>query len=176
MVLEQCVENGSEDKNVYLNLFYYYRKNARFHDLYRFMLKSDSMIQDAVDKYFCLTRRLFAELLVGASTHASQSDPVVFATTHGYLRLLPDGKFYEHDTITHGNLIILLDRLVDQVYPTRFFTLRNIPNRSFLYLPYMRLVELGILELDESLEPHDAAPISVASHAIAQLKKRGLID
>lgn len=175
-LLEQLAKIGSKDEDVYLNLFYYYRKNSQYRNLFTFLTNVDSLVGDVLNEHFCLTRRLFAEIISGATMKSIRSDPVDFATSHGYLSVLPDGKFYENDTITKGNLIILLDHLVDPVYPKNFFQLRNTSNRSFLYLPYMRLIDLGILNFDPDLDPRKRAPILMAVQAIVQLKKRGLIE
>ncbi len=167
---------GTTDKDVYLHLFYAYRKNARYRDLYTLLTTTDRMITDAVNQHFSLTRRLFAELVSGVSMKTHYSDPITFVTSHGYMSYLPDGKFYGDDTITQGNLIILLDTFVKPVYPQNFFELKNITNRSFLYLPYMRLIDVGILALDPDLDPNEHAPISIAVEAIGQLKQRGYIE
>jgi len=175
-LLEQLAEIGSKDEDVYLNLFYYYRKNSQYRNLFTLLVNVDPVVNDILNEHFCLTRRLFAEIISGASTKTVHSDPLVFATSHGYLTLLPDGKFYENDTITKGNLIVLLDHLVDPVYPKNFFQLRNVSNHSFLYLPYMRLIDHSILNFDPDLDPRRRAPISMAVQAIVQLKKRGFIE
>lgn len=175
-VLKQLAKMGTKDKDVYLHLFYAHRKNARYRDLYMLLTNTDRMITDAVNQHFALTRQLFAELVSGVSTKAHYSDPVAFVTSHGYMSYLPDGKFYGDDTITQGNLIILLDTFVRPIYPQNFFKLENITNRSFLYLPYMRLIDVGVLALDPDLDPNEHAPISMAVEAIGRLKQRGYIE
>lgn len=175
-VLEKLVTMGTSDNDVYLHLFYSYRKYNQHRDLFTLLTNIDPFVKDAINERFCLTRRLFAELITGVSTRARYSDPVDFVMSHGYMSYLPDSNFYENDTITQGNLIILLDNFVKPVYPQKFFKLRHITNRSFLYLPYMRLIDIGILSLDGDLEPHERAPISMAVEAIGQLKQRGYIE
>jgi len=176
-ILEQLKKIDSDDENVYLNLFYYYRKNAQYKDLYKLLLELQPSVKDRVDGQHALTRGLYAEIISGASRKFFRKmDPIVYATSQGYFPIFPDGKLYAGDLITKANLIILLDLLVDPIYPKKFFKAKNIPNNSFLYLPYMRLIELGILEFDPDLDPADNAKISVAVSAIVNLKKQGLIE
>lgn len=175
-VLEQLVKIGSKDEKVYLALFSYYHKTARYRDLYRLLINLESPVQDTMDERHILTRRLYAEILCGAQEKPVNTDPLVFVTSEGYIPPFPDGQSYENDPITVGNLIILLDRLVDPVYPKQFFKMKNISNRSFIYLPYMRLVELGIIELDPELIPEENASITMTIRAVANLKRKGFID
>jgi len=170
------VKIGSIDEKVYLALFSYYHKTARYRDLYRLLINLDSPIQDTVNEHHILTRRLYAEILCGAQEKPVSSDPLVFVVSEGYIPPFPDGQSYENDPITIGNLIILLDKLVEPVYPKQFFKIKNISNRSFLYLPYMRLIELGIVELDPELNPEENASVTTTARAVANLKKRGFID
>lgn len=175
-VLEQLAKIGSKDEKVYLALFSYYHKTSRYRDLYRLLINLDAPVQDTLNEHHILTRRLYAEILCGAQEKPVYTDPLVFVMSEGYIPPFPDGLSYENDTITIGNLIILLDKLVDPIYPKRFFRMKNISNRSFLYLPYMRLVELGIVELDPDLNPVENASIMMTVRALANLKKRGFID
>jgi tetratricopeptide (TPR) repeat protein len=170
-VLEQFAKLNSDNENVYLNLFNYYQKNAQYHSLYKLLTELQPVMRDTMDKHYVVTRRLYAEIVSGAFNIAGRSDPMVFATSHGYLPLFPDNKFYDDDTITQGNLIILLDRLVPPLYPEKFYTMRYISNHSFLYLPYMRLVALGVLEFNPELNPSENARISTVATAVAHLKK-----
>jgi len=175
-VLEQLVKIGSKDRNVYLNLFYYYRKTARYKNLYELISNLELHIGIILDECYVLTRKLYAEIISGATNRPSKFDPVIFAVSKGYIPLCPDGEFYADDTITLGNFIILLNLLVEPFYPQNFFRMQKMSNRSFLYLPYMRLVHLGIMEFDHELDPNESTPITVAAKAIANLKKRGLLD
>jgi tetratricopeptide (TPR) repeat protein len=174
-VLEQFVKLKSENENVYLNLVRYYQTNGQYHSLYTLLAELQPVIRDTMDKHYVVTRRLYAEIVSGAFNITGRSDPMVFATSHGYLPLFPDNKFYEDDTITQGNLIILLDRLVAPSYPEKFYTMRYISNHSFLYLPYMRLVDLGVLEFNPELNPTENAHISTVVLAFAHLKKDRLL-
>ncbi len=175
-MLEQLAKLRSKDENVYLNLFYFYRKTARYKSLYELLINLESHIENVFNKYYVLTRRLYAEIISGATSNRNNSDPVVFAVSEGYIPLCPDGKFYGDDTVTIGNFIILLDLLVDPCYPQNFFKMQKIPNNSFLYLPYMRLVHLGIIEFNQELDPDASTSITLAAKAIANLKKEGLLD
>ena len=40
----------------------------------------------------------------------------------------------------------------------------------------MRLVHLGIVELNQELDPDELASITMAAKAISNLKKKGLLD
>jgi tetratricopeptide (TPR) repeat protein len=170
-VLEQFAKLGSKNENVYLNLFHYYQKNAQYYALYKLLAGLQPLMRDKLDKHYVVTRKLYAEIVSGAFNISGRSDPMVFAVSHGYLPLFPDNKFYDEDTITQGNLIMLLDRLVAPSYPEKFYTMRYISSHSFLYLPYMRLVDLGVLEFNSELNPADNAHISTVVLACAHLKK-----
>lgn len=174
-VLEKLAQLGIGNANVYLNLFHFYRKTSRHHDLYTMLVTLEPSAAEAIDQHYVLTRRLYAQLITGAS-RKTVSDPIVYAASEGYMTIFPDGTFRDHDTITNGNLIVLLDRLIEPIYPKDFFTMKYISDHSFLYLPYMRLVNLGILSFDANIEPHANAATSVAAHAIGRLKQRGVID
>lgn len=174
-VLEKLVQLGSRNENVYLNLFYYYRKASQHQALYAMLITVEPTIATAIDTHYVLTRRLYAELLTGASRRSSL-DAVVFAASQGYVPVYPDGIFRDTDTITNGALIILLDRLIEPLYPTKFYAMKSISDHSFLYLPYMRLVHLGIVEFNADIEPQENAAATQAARAIARLKQRGIID
>ena len=172
-VLEQLRRLGSEDENVYLNLFYHYQKSARYQDLYHLLVELKPQLWPVVDKKYVLTRRLYAEILNGAfGDIGDRRDPIDFAIKSDFLEPLPDGRFYENDSITKGNLIIVLDKQLAPIYPSKFLSMAYISNHSFLYLPYMRLVCLGILDFDANLNPRENAPLSMATRAIANLKRR----
>lgn len=175
-ILQELVKLENEDENVYLNLFYYYQKNSKYQKLYELLLDLKSSVRDKLDKHYTLTRRLYAEIVSGVSRTPVKSDPMVYAISNGYLPTFPDNKFYDNDTIDQGNLIILLDRLVAPLYPKKFFKMKNIATTSFLYLPYMRLVDLEILEFNHDLNPSDYATISMVVTALTNLKKGGFID
>ena len=133
-------------------------------------------IKPVFNEKHALTRRLFAEILCGATERSLYADPMVFAISEKYLPLFPDSKFYDFDTLTNANLIILFDRLVEPVYPKDFFAMKNIQNSSYLYIPYMRLIDLGIMPFNADLDPNAYAPLTSAVTGITQLKKRGLIE
>ncbi len=174
-VLERLAHLGVDNANVYLNLFHYYGTASRHHDLYTMLVTLAPSAAQAIDRHYVLTRRLYAQLIAGAA-RKRVSDPIVYAASEGYIPIFPDGTFRDHDTITNGQLIVLLDRLIDPVYPKDFFSTKHISNHSFLYLPYMRLVNLGILPFDADIEPHATAATTVAARAIERLKQRGVID
>jgi len=176
-ILQQFVKIGSNDENVYLNLFFYYHKNHQYRDLYKLLIDLNPAPRERIDKQCSLTRQLYAELIYGASEKLKRySDPMVFAVGEGYLTLFPDSAFYKNDTITQANLIILLDHFVKPIYPRKFFKMNNLTNGSFLYLPYMRLVDLGILDFNPDLNPNAEAAISMVVMAVENLRKKGLIE
>jgi hypothetical protein len=175
VILEKLAQLGIGNTNVYLNLFHYYRNASRHDDMYAMLVTIKPTAARAIDERYVLTRGLLAELIAGASRR-SVSDPIVYAASQGYIAVFPDGTFRDHDTISNGQLIVLLDRLVEPVYPKDFYALKHISDHSFLYLPYMRLVNLNILPFDADIEPHAHAATTVAAHAIGQLKQRGVID
>jgi tetratricopeptide (TPR) repeat protein len=175
-VLEQLINIGSTDENAYLNLFLFYRRNKKYQEMFAFLNGLQPSINRVVNEKYTLTRRLFAEIVCGASDRPIYADPMVFAVSENYLPLFPDSKFYEYDTLTNGNLIILFDRLVDPIYPKDFFAMKKIQNNSYLYIPYMRLVHLGIMPFNADLDPGKWAPLTSAVTGVAQLKKRGLIE
>jgi len=174
-VLQALAKLGSNDENVYLNLFRYYHGHAQYDEMYQLMINLKPQVKQTLDKKYILNRRSFAEIISGGLGKAGNTNPVLFAIKQGYLELMPDGKFYDNDPMTNANLIISLDRLVAPIYPKKFFPTKNISNHSFLYLPYVRLVELGILDFNPDLNPDGNATISMATSAIANLKKQGFI-
>lgn len=175
-ILEQLVNIGSTDENTYFNLFVYYRRNRNYQGLYALLNRLQPPIDHRLNEKHALTRRLYAEIICGASDRSIYADPMVFAVSEKYLPLFPDSKFYDNDTITIGNLIILFDRLVEPIYPKNFYSMTKIKNTSYLYIPYMRLVHLGIMDFDADLDPAEHAQITIAVTGIGQLKKRGLIE
>ena len=175
-VLKILASRNIEDENVYLNLVYYYRKYEMYTDLYTLLLKCPSQIKDALDRNLRLTRGFFAELICGATAKDTQTDAMTYCISRDYLPLFPDGQMYYDDTLTFAHLIILLDRLVAPDYPRHFFPMKNISTKSYLYLPYMRLVDSGILELQPYVVPEDPALVTTAVSAIAEFIKRGRFD
>ena len=175
-VLEELASRDISDGNVYLNLVYYYRKYEMYTALYTLLLNSPSPTKGALDKNLALTRGFFAELICGATVHNVQTDAMTYCISRGYLPLFPDGQMYYDDTLSFAHVIILLDRLIAPDYPRHFFPMKRIPTKSYLYLPYMRLVDAGILEFEPYLSPEASASVTTAVGAIAQLVKRGRFD
>ena len=175
-ILEKLVERNTLDENVYLNLIFFYRKYDRFKDLYNLLLHYPDGIRDALDGQITLTRRLLAELFCGACRLNVNTDPLIYSISRDYLPLFPDGQLYADDTLSYANLVVLLDRLIEPQYPRNLFTMRNVSTKSYLYLPYMRLVDSGILPFDAYLVPDLPARISIAVHAVEVLNKRGYLD
>jgi tetratricopeptide (TPR) repeat protein len=175
-VLEQLIRTGSDDKNAYFNIFMFYRRNKKYREMLNLIDRMPLSIERALDEKYALTIRLYAEIICGATERSIYADPLIFAASEKYLPIFPNSKFYDQDTLTYANLIILLDRLVEPIYPKKFFPMTRIQNSSYLYLPYMRLVELGILSFNKDLDPGKQACLTIAAAAIIQLKKRGLIE
>ena len=174
-VLERLARNRVDNANVYLNLFEYYRGQGRYPDLYNLLVAAPAAIRDTFDQRYPLTRRRFAEIACGAAGQPPADDPVAFALTRGYLNVLPDGGSYPDDTVSTGNLIILLDRLVPPLYPKNFYNLQNVSNRSFIYLPYMRLIDLGVMDFNSALDPDRPATVTAGGAALGRLKARGYL-
>jgi tetratricopeptide (TPR) repeat protein len=176
-VLARLAEIGSTDENVYLNLIYFYRKLSQYEDMFTLLSRVHNNFSNAINQYCILTRRFYAEIICGAtSKHVYTSDPLVYAVSEGYMPICPDGMYNDDDRITQGQLIILLDRLLEPSYPKRFYNLTYIANTSFLYLPYMRLIDQGILPLDAHINPDEAASALTAITSIGRLKEKGLFD
>lgn len=176
LTLEKLVKTGVDDENVYLNLIFYYRKHGRFNDLYELLLNIPATAREQVDKYSPVTRKLFSELICGAVAKKGKTDPMIFSVSRGYLPRFPDGQLYEDDTLTMANLIILLDRLVEPVYPRNLHPMKHISTKSYLYLPYMRLVHFGVLQFNPYETPDQYAKTSTAIHALEALRERGRFD
>lgn len=175
-VLEKLASKGVDDENVYLNLIYIYRKQERYRDVYNSLLRFPQFKEDYETIYLPLTRGFFAELMCGATANDISTDPMIFCVSRGYLPLFPDGHQYENDTLTLANLIMLLDRLLEPDYPRNFHPMKHISTKSYLYLPYMRLVDSGIMQFDPYLTPDEHARVSTATRALEKLKERGRLD
>ncbi len=175
-VLEKMAFRNIRDTNIYLNLVYVYREEEKYEALFNMLTRLQPPMSKEVDMRITLTRQLLAELLCGAVAKNLQIDPVVFCISRGYLPLSPDGQLYEHDTLTTANLIVLLDRLVEPVYPRTIHQVQKIPTRSYLYLPYMRLVDQEILEFDPHITPDQIASVITAVRALDRLNKRKRFD
>ena len=174
-ILEELVNLNSSDEKVYWNLYNYYRLNGMYFRMYDLLLNMKPEVKRVFRTKLALTRRLFAELVYGAANTKTGIDPLLFAESKGLLTRLPDGKLYEQDTITNGNLVIIFDRKLKPVYPKNFYAMNNISNHSFLFLPYMRLVEQGIMPFEEDLQPDKNASVINAVEAIENLRKKGVL-
>ncbi|UCC12859.1 MAG: tetratricopeptide repeat protein [candidate division WOR-3 bacterium] len=176
-VLTRLVDMGKATTDIVQILFDYYQSHARYKDLYILLTAINGLDRRGIYEHVPLTRRLYAEILLGASTvSSSASDPLVFAITKNLIPACPDGDFYPDDSLTYGNLIILLDRLVKPHYPSTFRSMNHVPNTSYLYLPYMRLIELGLLDYDPELRPGDYASVMFAVTCVQRLKRKGILD
>jgi hypothetical protein len=176
-VLMRLVDRGNATTDIVQILFNYYRAHARYKDLYVLLTTIDLPEHHSIYERVPLTRRLYAEILFGASAAStSASDPLVFAISENLIPACPDGDFYADDSITYGNLIVLLDRLVEPHYPSKFRNMSHLPNTSYLYLPYMRLIDLGLLDYDPELRPGDIAPVTFAVSSIERMKRKGILD
>ena len=176
-VLERLVDKGKVTADIIHILFTYYRSHARYKDLFTLLTTTYGSDHPAPYEHVPLTRRLYAEILFGASTASTNtSDPLIFAITEDLIQACPNGDFYPDDSLTYGNLIILLDRLVQPQYPSTFRGLYHVPNTSYLYLPYMRLIELGLLDYDPDLRPNDIASVMFGVTCVQRLKRKGILD
>ena len=176
-VLTRLVDMGAASPDIVQILFTYYRSHGRFKELYTLLTSPNLSDHHRTIGHIPLTRRLYAEILFGAHSASSQaSDPVVFALTEDLIPACPDGAFYADDSITYAHLIVLLDRLVEPKYPSALRNMRYLPNTSYLYLPYMRLVDLGVLDFDPELRPGEITPVMFAVACVQRLKRKGIID
>jgi tetratricopeptide (TPR) repeat protein len=175
-VLEQLKNRKVHDINVYLNLISYYRKDEKYHELYSLLKESPPFVIEDLDRQLTLTRRFFAEIICGTTARRLTTDPLIYCVSRGYLPLFPDGQLYAEDTLTNANLVILLDRLIEADYPRNFYPMKYISTKSYLYLPYMRLVDSGIISFDPYVVPREPAHVSLAVGAVQVLMQRGLFD
>lgn len=176
MTLEKLAVRSVKDLNIYLNLSFLYRESGRHASLYRMLLNIPQSMSSAIDQRLALNRRFLAELICGATDQRIETDPLVLCISRNYLPLFPDGQLYEDDTLTVANLIVLLDRLVEPLYPQSIFPMKNISTRSYLYLPYMRLVDLGVMDFDPNLTPDENASVLAAARALNVLVAGGHLD
>lgn len=175
--LERLAKLNILDSQVYSILLDYYISKAmydRFFDLYYSIPAS---LISVFDPRYVLTRSMYAKLLVGATrTNVLQNNPMQHVIARGYLPAGADGTYFEDDTLTIGNFIIALDNLFEPTYPKTFYPMSHIPERSFLYLPYMRLVDQGILDYQRDIDPGKIARLSMVVYAIHNMVERGIID
>ncbi|UCG30746.1 MAG: hypothetical protein JSV53_02395 [candidate division WOR-3 bacterium] len=176
MTLEKLAGRSVNDPNIYLNLTFLYRKHERYGRMYNMLSNIPKSVSNDMNRHLILTRRLLAELICGTSTRKIKTDPMVYCITRKYLPLFPDGNLYEEDTLTVANLIVLFDRLIEPEYPLNLYPMKNISTRSYLYLPYMRLVEIGAMELDPYLMPGQNANFLFAIKALNVLATKGYLD
>ena len=174
--LEKLADRRVNDLNIYLNLLYLYQKFGRYVPQYRMLLNIPQSVSSALDQRIVLSRRLLAELICGAIDARIETDALVFCISKNYLPLFPDGRLYEDDTLTVANLIVLLDRLVEPLYPRNIFPMKNVSTRSYLYLPYMRLVDLGVMDFSPYLSPDEKASVLATVRALKVLVAGGHID
>jgi tetratricopeptide (TPR) repeat protein len=175
-VLERLVHLEANDVAVYLNLINYYKTHSLCKALFNILTDLPPQFTTTVDSRWLVTRELLATVICGASTKKIYSDPLVFTITEGYMPLFPNGKFYDNDTLTNGQLVVLFDRLLEPAYPGEFRKMDYVTSKSFLYLPYMRLVNRSIIEFDKTFDPSKYSTISYVVKAVSNLKKWGYID
>jgi hypothetical protein len=175
--LERLADLGVADVHVYKVLLRHYSGNNAHDRFFESYLSAPPSLAHLLDKDYTLTRELYAKLLLGAIGNPKwQGGPMDFAITKEYMPTVPSGAYYKNDTMTIGNLIITLDRLLEPIYPADFYPMTHISERSFLYLPYMRLVDRGILTYERDVHPDAIAPLSITVNAIHVMTQRGYID
>jgi tetratricopeptide (TPR) repeat protein len=175
--LEELTGLGTLDHQAYTVLLSHYQTVKAYDRFFSLYASSPASLKPILDTRYALTRMLYARLVVGATRRASLStDPLTYTVGKGYLPAGPDGILYEQDTITMGNLIVALDNLLEPVYPARFYPMTHLSERSFLYLPYMRLINAGILEYEQNMDPKEPARVSHAVQAINLMVERGYLD
>lgn len=174
-ILEELAKRKNPNEQIYLNLFNYYYRHNLFYKINQMLLNAPQTVVQKFNLKILLTKRLCAELFTGAISFSKIDDPINFAIKKGLMKSAPDGKVYENDTIRVNQLILLLDSFVPPINPEISIRFKYIKVNSYLYLPYLRLVSLNILEPDENINPEAIAPLSMALHAITNLKNKGFI-
>lgn len=164
-----------EDLNVYLSLLEHERALKRWSGVVGLLCGLPPGVTGEFNRRFALTRRGYAELACGAAGACDAGNPLVNALTRGYLNPLPDGFAYPDDTVTLGNLIVLLDRMVPPDPPRSYPILQTLDARSYLYLPYLRLVGLGIIDYDPAPAPDRPATPAECARALVRLKNAGYL-
>ncbi|MBN2620669.1 hypothetical protein JXB22_06200 [candidate division WOR-3 bacterium] len=175
-ILETLAQHETRDPHVYTTLLRHYDTNNAYDRFFNLYGSAPDPVRPILDARYVLTRELYARLCAGATHTAAVHDPVRHAVVRGYLPSTPDGLYYEQDTMTVGNFIITLDNLLEPVYPKHFYPLAHISERSFLYLPCMRLIDTGILTYQRDIDPDMVVPVSMAVRAIQIMTERGYID
>ncbi|MCX7994616.1 MAG: hypothetical protein N3A65_02420 [candidate division WOR-3 bacterium] len=174
-ILEELARRGHPDENIYINLYHFYQRNNSYDKMIKMLLNTPPDVMEKIDLKFPLTRRRVAELFAGIFSLKPVSDPINFVLDKGFMKPAPDGKFYENDTVKIYHLILFLDSYLPPVTPQSYIYLKNIKPDSYLYLPCSRLVSLGILELDENIDPEARCSLSQVLRAIMNLKNKGYI-
>ncbi len=174
-ILEELAKRKNPSAQIYSNLFNYYHMNRLFYKINQMILNAPQSVVQQLDQKYPLTRRRFAELLVGAISSSKIDDPVNLVVRKKLLKSAPDGKFYDNDTIKVNQLILLLDSFVAPVNPEFHIYFKHIKVDSYLYLPYLRLISHEILERNDDINPDTVATLSMALRAITNLKNKGLI-
>lgn len=173
--LDQLARLQVDDINVYLPLIARDRQQGRWSRIIERLCTLPPTATREFNRRFALTRRFYAELACGVSGLENTGNPLVTALTKGYLNLLPDGHAYADDTLTLGQLIMLLDRFLPAEPPRSLPPLQTLKSDSYLYFPYLRLVERGIIEFEPALVPdRPASPVECAQ-ALRRLKNNGYI-
>jgi len=177
LVLERLTDLNTKDIHVYTVLLRYYFDNKEYDRFFETYRSAPVSIVPLLDARYTLTRELYAKLLLGATRTAKwQGDPMEFAVTKGFLHTVITDAYYQDDTMTIGNLIVALDRLLEPTYPKQFYPMSYISERSFLYLPYMRLVDMDILAYERDVDPNRITPLNIAVKAIHAMMQRGYLD
>jgi len=174
-ILEELAKRKNSLELIYANLFNYYHQYNLYYKINQLLLNAPFSAVQKFDQRYPLTQKFCAELFTGATTNVPIKDPISYAVKKGYLKPAPDGKFYANDTIKLNNLILLLDSFLPPIHPERTFLIKNIGTDSYLYLPYLRLVSLGILQFDDNINPAANASLSQTVQAINVLKNKGFL-
>lgn len=176
-ILERLVALNTHDVQVYVVLYAHYHSMKYYDRLFTMLASAPPSVLKEFDKQYAVTRELYAKLLVGSlNASVAYQDPIAYAVMKNYLPVFLDGMFYREDRITMGNLIIMNDQLIEPSYPGQFYFTRNISDHSFLYLPYMRLIDKKIIPHYEDLDPNAFVPLGLAMYVIRNMKMRGFFD
>lgn len=174
-ILEELTRRKNPNEQIYINLFNYYRQQKLYYKINHLLMAAPLPIVQKIDRIYPVTAKLCAELFTATATSVQIDDPIAYAVRKGFLRHAPDGKFYDNDTLRVNHLILLLDSFLPPVQVRFEYSMKNIKPDSYLFLPYSRLVTVGILQFDENINPEAYVSLSQALRAINELKKKGYL-
>ncbi len=174
-ILEELARRKNPSEQIYISLFNYYRQHGLFYKVNQLILNMPLSVARKFDQRYLLTRRLCAEIIAGAITETEVKNPISYIMGKKLMNASPDGKFYEHDTLKVGTLILVLDSFLPAVIPEQIYVSKHIRANSYLLLPYSRLVSAGIISPEENIDPQMNASLTQTVRAICVIKSKGFL-